>query len=222
MINIKFGQAATDEDIDLASRHCHLYCWRSQKCKQLLRVAIDDNGWIWSVPFEIGTDGTRVCIVEGKTNVVLYLTVKSLSTTQKQIIFSSDLIVVNNLCEQLEVKVLPRGENKDVAFKMTETHLLVGKSRYPSLRLGADKSVKLRVRYYGLESAWSGDIPVMENTSCDQPWLVKGGKFSFWNKYFKQFFFYYKDYCHITIQKHRDPQMLVKWCRVHAKYCICV
>lgn len=171
-LGLHFGQAGTHEDIYLESRHCHLYSWRSQKCKQLLRVAIEDKGlWVWSVPFYIGSDGTKAYNVEDCG--VLFVTVKSLSTTQKQIIISSDLVIVNNLSEQLEVKLMTKAD-KEFEFPFSKINLIPRKSRYPSLTLGTDKSMILRVRYNGLDSAWSGDIPVMENTSCDQPWLVKG------------------------------------------------
>lgn len=37
-VNIRFGQTSTDEDILLMPRHFHLYCWRTQKRKQEMRV----------------------------------------------------------------------------------------------------------------------------------------------------------------------------------------
>lgn len=50
----------------------------------------------------------------------------------------------------------------------------------------------LRVRFFGLDSAWSGDIPLVENTKCTQPWLVKvplqdrGQFLSIWCRIVKQ------------------------------------
>nr|CAD7408758.1 unnamed protein product [Timema cristinae] len=62
---LRFGQAGTDEDILLASKHCHLYSWRTHKVKQLLRVGVEEGSWVWCQPFMIDKDGTEWCPFEG-------------------------------------------------------------------------------------------------------------------------------------------------------------
>ncbi|KAG5888478.1 hypothetical protein JTB14_022106 [Gonioctena quinquepunctata] len=43
--SLRFGQTSTDEDILLPPKHFHMYCWRSQKKKQQLKVALEENEW---------------------------------------------------------------------------------------------------------------------------------------------------------------------------------
>lgn len=173
-----FGQAGTDEDIVLLSRHCHLYSWRSQKSKQMLKVGLENKGRIWSKPFNIDSDGTAICIISHENNICVVVTVRSLSATQKQVIFSGQLIFSNMLLEHFEVKVVRAiREDKEREFKQAPKYIVNGQSTPPSLLLDTAEKYFLRLRFFGLESAWSGDIPLLENTKCAQPWLVKGNNY---------------------------------------------
>lgn len=177
---LSFGQAGTDEDIVLPSRQCHLYSWRSQKSKQLLKVALEGKSKVWSKPFNIDTEATQICIITHDANVCVIVTVKSLSATQKQIIFSGQLIFSNMLLEHFEVKIVRAlKEDREREFKQAAKYIVNGQSTPPSLLLNTAEKYFLRVRFFGLESAWSGDIPLLENTKCAQPWLVKGERISF-------------------------------------------
>lgn len=174
-INLRFGQASTEEDILLPPRFCHLYCWRSQKSKQMIRVGLEENGWVWSRPIQIDNEGTEVYHLAASHNTSLVVTVKNLSATQKQVVFSGQLMICNMLLEHFELKVVPVvNDDKDKEFKKASSHIIPGKTTPPSLLIDIDKRYHLRLRFFGLESAWSGDIPLMENTKCAQPWLVKG------------------------------------------------
>lgn len=177
-INLRFGQAGTDEDILLPSRFCRLYCWRSQKCKQLVKVGLEQNAaWVWSYPFRIDQEGTQMCHVISEQRLVLAVSVKNISGTQKCITFSGQLVICNMLLEHFEVKVVRSvKEEKDREFKHTLSHIVNGQSTPPSMFIDTGQKYFLRLRFFGLESAWSGDIPLMENTKCTQPWLVKGKK----------------------------------------------
>ncbi|XP_017781523.1 PREDICTED: vacuolar protein sorting-associated protein 13B [Nicrophorus vespilloides] len=171
-VNLRFGQVGL-EDIFLPSRYCHLYAWRSQKCKQMIRVALEENHWAWSEPFRIDQDGIFMCKIANRNSMIV-VTVKSLSATQKMVAFGGQLIVCNTLIEHLEMKILEAEEkDKDKDFRHAPSYIIRGKSTPPSMLVDANKAYFLRLRFFGLESAWSGDIPLMENTKCAQPWLVK-------------------------------------------------
>lgn len=169
-VNLCFGQVDCEE-ILLPTRYCHLYAWRSQKSKQLFKVAIEDLKWIWSRPFRIDSEGSEVLEISDSYSVVV--TVRNLSATQKMIVFSGQLVMCNMLLEHFELKLVD-SDSKDRDFKHLPSFVINGKSVPPSLLLNKRKQYHLRLRFFGLDSAWSGDIPLKENPKCAQPWLVKG------------------------------------------------
>lgn len=170
-VNLRFGQAGYEE-IFLPTRFCHLYSWRSQKCKQTIRVALEEKYWVWSDPFRIDKEGTEILKMRENTIIV---TIKSLSSTQKQITFSGQLIVTNLLLEHFELKIVEAvAKDKDKVFKNAQSYMINGKSSPASMIINTKKKYFLRLRFFGLESAWSGDIPLARNTKSAQPWLVKG------------------------------------------------
>lgn len=173
--NLRFGQAGY-EDIFLPTKHCHLYSWRSQKCKQMIRVALEELHWIWSEAFRINVDGTEIYKITDENNVMIVVTISSLSATQKQVVFSGQLVICNTLLEHFEMKVVEAVEvDKDKTFKNAPLQIISSTSIPPSILINCNKKYFLRLRFFGLDSAWSGDIPLVENTKCAQPWLVKGG-----------------------------------------------
>lgn len=68
-VNLRFGQACTDEDILLPPRCCHLYAWRTQKMVQMMRIAVEEIGWVWSRGFVIAHEGSQMCYVESSNKV---------------------------------------------------------------------------------------------------------------------------------------------------------
>lgn len=77
--------------------------------------------------------------------------------------------------EHFELKVVEIvGENRETEFRNATTHIVAGRSRTSSIFVNSKKKYHLRLRFYGLESAWTGDIPLREHTNVSQPWLVKG------------------------------------------------
>ncbi|KAI4462039.1 vacuolar protein sorting-associated protein 13b [Holotrichia oblita] len=124
--------------------------------------------------FRIDTDGTEIYKITDENNVMIVVTVTSLSATQKQVVFSGQLVICNTLSEHFEMKVVEAVEvDKDKMFKNAPTQIVNGKFVPPSILINSTKKYFLRLRFYGLESAWSGDIPLVENMKCAQPWLVK-------------------------------------------------
>ncbi|XP_072392830.1 intermembrane lipid transfer protein VPS13B [Diabrotica undecimpunctata] len=172
--SIRFGQTCTDEDILLTSRQFHLYSWRSQKKKQKLRIALEENDWVWSRSFSLIEDGMEVIQFSTERNISIFVCIQSLSATQKKITIFGQLIVSNMLLEHFEMKVVESvKEKRDIEFKNSSTILIPSHNNTPSIFINNKKKYFLRLRFYGLESAWTGDIPLKEHHTGSQPWLVK-------------------------------------------------
>nr|CAD7196002.1 unnamed protein product [Timema douglasi] len=171
---LRFGQASTDEDILLASKHCHLYSWRTHKVKQLLRVGVEEGSWVWCQPFMIDKDGTEWCPLKecGSKDLNLLIQVVSLSTTQKQIIIAGQLLITNLLVQNLECQVVPI---EDESSRLIEGQSLIalGNSTPASILLDNKCKMGLRIRFLRREATWSSNIPLRENTKHGKPWLVK-------------------------------------------------
>ncbi|KAH0999222.1 hypothetical protein HUJ04_005426, partial [Dendroctonus ponderosae] len=106
---IRFGQDGTQENVFLPSRVFHLYSWRSQKKPQQLRLSLERSNWSWSKPFRLFKEGTQMIHFSSDRNYTVFVTVKNVSKTQKQITFFGQLIVCNMLAEHFEMKVLKSG-----------------------------------------------------------------------------------------------------------------
>lgn len=116
-------------------------------------------------------------VIEFKTDsqISVFVSVKSLSATQKMITIFGQLIVANMLMEHFEMKVVEAvKENKEAEFRNTPTEFISSYNSTPSIFLNNEKEYHLRLRFYGLDSAWTGDIPLKAHYTGSQPWLVKG------------------------------------------------
>ncbi|XP_008197902.1 intermembrane lipid transfer protein VPS13B isoform X1 [Tribolium castaneum] len=171
-MNLRFGQVGTDEDILLPSRSFHLYCWRSAKNKRKLKVAFEERGWLWSKPFRIDEEGTHFVALSLENNLNVIVTIKALSTSQKQVTIGGQFVIANMLLEHFEFKIIPESRD-DKELKRAPVHVLGGKTITPSMFIDSRLNYFFRLRFYGLESAWTGDIPLKEHTKGAQPWLVK-------------------------------------------------
>lgn len=172
-INLRFGQVSTDEDILLPSRCFHLYCWRSQKFKRKLKVAFAERGWLWSKPFKIDEEGIQAVALTLDSNLSVTVIIKTLSSTQKQITIAGQFVIANMLEGHFEFKIFPEAKD-DCEIKKAQVHVLSGKNITPSMFIDHTTNFYFRLRFFGLESAWTGDIPLKEHTRGAQPWLVKG------------------------------------------------
>ncbi|CAG9772920.1 unnamed protein product [Ceutorhynchus assimilis] len=194
-VSIRFGQCSTEENVLVASRAFHLYSWKSQRKKQLLRVSLEENNWNWSTPFPIYKEGTRMIHFKANKKFTLFVTIKNISKTQKQITFFGQLIVCNMLSEHFEMKVIEAvSENKEQEFRNAQNHVVGSRTAAPSVFISDKKQYFLRLRFFGLDSAWTGDIPLREHVTGSQPWLVKvplqerGQFLSIWCRIFIQDF----------------------------------
>ena len=81
--------------------------------------------------------------------------------------------MTNLLAEHLEFQTVAITDK--LTGQKSEGQVLIAKAKStpPSVLLDESCSLSLRVRFHGLSSVWSGDIPLRENTKSGQPWLVK-------------------------------------------------
>ncbi|XP_076241466.1 vacuolar protein sorting 13B [Calliopsis andreniformis] len=174
-VPILFGQSGTGENILLDSRQCTFYSWRHIGNK-MLRIAIEENVWLWSKPFSVSTDGTQaVEFNNSTTKAAAFVSVESLSATQKLVTFSGQLIISNELIDNFEMKLVKY--EADIGSKVTvlkDMYPVFGKSRPPSVILDGYKKMAIRLRFTNAPNlSWTGDIPLQPNAKWGQPWLVK-------------------------------------------------
>jgi hypothetical protein len=89
-----------------------------------------------------------------------------------QVTLSGQLVLTNLLAEHLECHVLPAADETSGHEGEGQNLIAVGRSTPPSVLLDTNCKMVLRIRFYGLDSMWSGDIPLRENCRSG-PWLVK-------------------------------------------------
>lgn len=198
-IPVRFGQAATDDNILLESRQCHFYSWR-HTTNQLLRIAIDESGgWSWSKPFLVNSDGSYVAeftsssrsssssTSSSPSDIFVGVNVSSLSASQKLVKFSGQLVVSNQLVDCFEMKLVKYDDAKDLNGKSSPLALSRDSFSIPSspesacsIVLTENCHVAMRLRFSSIPNlSWTGDIPLQPNARWGQPWLVKGKSPSF-------------------------------------------
>ncbi|KAJ8911374.1 hypothetical protein NQ315_014205 [Exocentrus adspersus] len=127
---------------------------------------------IVAAPAMVYKETTIICGHSIEVNLVT--DIFSVSATQKLVTISGQLTISNLLMEHFELKVVEAVKNnKEAEFRSSPTYVVSGKSSTPSIFINNKKNYILRLRFYGLESAWTGDIPLREHASGSQPWLVK-------------------------------------------------
>ncbi|XP_026672531.1 vacuolar protein sorting-associated protein 13B isoform X2 [Ceratina calcarata] len=174
-VSVLFGQSGTGDNVLLESRQCSFYSWRNVGNK-MLRVAIEENVWLWSKPFPVGIDGIQaVEFYNSATKASAFVSVTSLSATQKLVTFSGQLVVSNQLIDNFEMKLVKY--DSDIGSKVTvlkDVYQVAGKGRPPSVILDGTKKMAIRLRFTNLPNlSWTGDIPLRPNAKWGQPWLVK-------------------------------------------------
>ncbi|XP_076678481.1 vacuolar protein sorting 13B isoform X2 [Andrena cerasifolii] len=174
-VPILFGQSGTGDNILLESRQCTFYSWRHIGNK-MIRIAIEDNTWLWSKPFSVGTDGIQAVEFNNfVTKAAAFVSVTSLSATQKLVAFSGQLIISNQLIDNFEMKLVKY--EADIGSKVTvlkDVYPVSGQSRPPSVILDGNKKMAIRLRFTNVPNlSWTGDIPLQPNAKWGQPWLVK-------------------------------------------------
>ncbi|KAK0091414.1 hypothetical protein PV326_003263, partial [Microctonus aethiopoides] len=174
-IPIRIGQFDSKDGLLLSSRSYDFYSWRHERNRKII-VGYERMGvWIWSQPFTIeNCNNTKSLKFNFDSSDYqdyerIYLTIKSLSPTQKIIILSGRIIISNQLNDHFELKLVKSNV-------VTEDVIIIsGHSRPPSLFVDDfGNNMAVRLRFANLPNcSWTGDIPLHSNTKCDQPWLVK-------------------------------------------------
>ncbi|XP_008205594.1 vacuolar protein sorting-associated protein 13B isoform X1 [Nasonia vitripennis] len=175
-IPIRFGQSGTDDNILLESRQCHFYSWRDAN-NQVLRIAVEENGWSWSKPFSVNADGAYLADFSSSSlDVVISINVTSLSASQKLVTFSGQLIISNQLMDSFEMKLIKYdaiAKNRSMASR--DIFHIPPNSQPPSVVLTDNSNnMAMRLRFSSIANlSWTGDIPLQPNAKWGQPWLVK-------------------------------------------------
>ncbi|XP_076650338.1 vacuolar protein sorting 13B isoform X2 [Halictus rubicundus] len=174
-VPILFGQSGTGDNTLLESRQCIFYSWKNFGNKTL-RIAIEENIWLWSKPFSVATDGVQAIEFNNSlTKAATFISVTSLSATQKLVTFSGQLVISNQLVDNFEMKLVKY--EADIGSKVTvlkDVHPVPGKSSPPSVILDGNKKMAIRLRFTTMPNlSWTGDIPLQPNAKWGQPWLVK-------------------------------------------------
>lgn len=174
-IPIRFGQNGTDDNILLKSRECYFYSWRHAN-NQSLRISLEDNAWIWSKSFAVNRDGIQNVDFGNSSDILISITVSSISATQKLVTFSGQFIISNQLTDNFQMKLVKYElQSKEKSGQFQDLYFVPGKSQPSSIVLGDNSNMTMRLRFSSIPNlSWTGDIPLQPNTKWGQPWLVKG------------------------------------------------
>ncbi|XP_043466399.1 vacuolar protein sorting-associated protein 13B [Leptopilina heterotoma] len=173
-IPIRFGQNGTDDNILLKSRECYFYSWRHAN-NQSLRISLEDNAWIWSKPFAVSRDGVQNVDFGNSSDILITITVSSISATQKLVTFSGQFIISNQLTDNFQMKLVKYElQSKEKSGQFQDLYFVPGRSQPSSIVLGDNSNMTMRLRFSSIPNlSWTGDIPLQPNTKWGQPWLVK-------------------------------------------------
>lgn len=178
--HMRIGQADTDESLMLPAHELIAYVWRSQKARLMLRCstesAIQIGSWRWSEPFSL-REGVITARVQhdGYCNTIV-VTMKKLSATKHKIFINGLISVASLLRESLETRIILK-RNYSFLANLSETgkddirSITKGNSVTDSHLLDTDYVHALKIRFLGIGTPWSGDIP-FESTRRDSV-LVK-------------------------------------------------
>lgn len=101
---VRFGQAGTDEEIPLQPKHVSMYCWRTNKASQKLRLGLGAQNW--SEAFSVNQDGSRLITVSTDPDFCssVILDVERKSPTFMIVKFCGLLNILNLLKDHLELR----------------------------------------------------------------------------------------------------------------------
>ena len=138
---------------------------------------MEENGWTWSKPFSVNTDGTHdIDLANTSSDIFISINVSSLSASQKLITFTGQLILANQMVDSFEMKLVKYDATaKNNTILSRETFFVRGNSQPASVVLSDSGSMAMRLRFASVANlSWTGDIPLQPNSRWGQPWLVKG------------------------------------------------
>ncbi|XP_044002415.1 vacuolar protein sorting-associated protein 13B [Aphidius gifuensis] len=195
-IPIVFSQNKSSDNILIRNRECNFYSWYNSNNNKTLRICIkheknivnqqdtmpsqknNNIEAIWSSEFNIDNDETKLIKFNKEINFILYVNIKSLSTTQKLITFTGQLLIFNKLNTDIKLKLIKYQTTElDTNKKILNEEIFLIKNNNKSSSIIIDKkNINYTMRCIfdnSIGSQWTGDIPLNSNKKCDQPWLVK-------------------------------------------------
>lgn len=182
-VALKFGQDATYEAIWLQANECFYYAFKSQTAQQQLRFAIKFDSGIVEVPEVFPLDDhDHMKILNVASNRLLLVTVRKLSTTQKQIIVKGQIELMNMTKQSIQVHYKDKSKQQSDAEPtgcVTKTSIILMPSMSSSSFFDAcddscDAFIRLQLVHENA-NGWSGEIPLGAVTSHNNiPWIVKG------------------------------------------------
>ncbi|KAL3889914.1 hypothetical protein ACJMK2_002232 [Sinanodonta woodiana] len=151
---LRFGQVGTDENEVLLPREMQFYSWRSHRTKQQLHLCLDGKSWKWCEPFNINQVGTIAkCVKSPDNQCTFIIKVKSLSSTQKQVIIEGQLMITNRLIQNVDAKIITMPPE-------SSSHRVVigGEQTIPSFIMEVGSIQFLKFRFHGHKIPWSQDV----------------------------------------------------------------
>lgn len=178
--SIRFGQVNTEENHLLLPQQAFMYAWRSPKASLKLRVCVEGGLWQWCEAFPLSHPKTFVTNIDnGEQTTSLVVSIRSITTTERQIVIQGLLSAASLLKDHLELKVI-RLDTRLNEAKSTETvsqleqRAIVGSfSSAPSFLLNPDQVQGIKIRLLGIGTPWSGEIPLHISRGRNNSVLVR-------------------------------------------------
>lgn len=182
---LKFGQDATYEAIWLQTNECFYYAFRSQNAPQKLRFAVKSDNNIIEVSELLSlNDNDQMKMLTVAPNKLLLVTVRKLSTTQKQITIKGQIELMNMTKESFQVHYKHKGKqyeqhsDAESTASVTNTSVILmpsmtSNSFFDACDDSSDQVIRLQL-VNEHANGLSGEIPLGKVTSNNNiPWIVK-------------------------------------------------
>lgn len=195
--SVKFGQDSTYEAIWLQTNECFYYAFRSEKAEQKLRFSVksDNNVIEVSEPFSLD-DENQMKLLNVAQNKLLLVTVRKLSTTQKQIIIKGQIELMNMTKNSFQVHYKDKSKQQQMDAESTSSCVtnvssvilmpsMSTSSFFDSCDDSTDAFIRLQLVHLNA-NGWSGEIPLGKVIS-NVPWIVKGLEKIYYSQIFKIF-----------------------------------
>lgn len=90
-----------------------------------------------------------------------------------QISISGQFLIANLLKDHFEILTLLNNGKKPEDM-VDQKFIIPGNATPPSIILNPSNIRGLRIKFFGMESTWSGEIPFADSIKSNEAWLVKG------------------------------------------------
>ncbi|KAF4530596.1 hypothetical protein B566_EDAN006802, partial [Ephemera danica] len=190
--DIRLGQCGTPERIVVKSGQYHMYAWYSPILRQLLQISLAQDEWDWSLPLSLKEEeGSVIYLHNGPHQMGLVWRIQELSSTQRMVVISGQLVICNKLREAVDIKVHSYTDSRQSEPVCSNPLTLPGLANSPSFPITSIACIELRVRLEDQDFDWSHQIPVTNNSHSELVLLTFSGDlpnqlFSLWFRVVKQ------------------------------------